>query len=110
MTDNPRRNRAQESDMKSHARWASFAFVLLLIAVPAAAKDTAPVAPWPQLTSDLPADPDVRFGTLANGMRYAIRRNISPKGALSVRLRMDVGSLMERDDEQGIPHMLAHTP
>jgi zinc protease len=94
--------------MNSSARWAPLAVVLLLFAIPAAAKDTAPVTPWPQLTSDLPADPDVRFGTLANGMRYAIRRNTSPKGALSVRLRMDVGSLMERDDEQGIAHMLEH--
>jgi len=94
--------------MKSSARWASLAFVVLLLALPAAAKDIAPVTPWPQLTSDLPADPDVRFGTLANGMRYAIRRNSSPKGALSVRLRIDVGSLMEHDDEQGIAHMLEH--
>ena len=46
--------------------------------------------------------------TLPNGMRYAIRRNTSPKGAVSVRLRMAVGSLMERDNEQGIAHMLEH--
>jgi zinc protease len=94
--------------MKSIVRRASLALAFLLFVLPAAAKDTAPVTPWPQLASDLPADPDVRFGTLANGMRYAIRRNTLPKGALSVRLRMDVGSLMERDDEQGIAHMLEH--
>jgi len=94
--------------MTKIARWASLAFVFLLLAVPAAAKDVAPVKPWPQLSSDLPADRDIRFGTLPNGMRYAIRRNTSPKGALSVRLRMDVGSLMERDNEQGIAHMLEH--
>jgi len=94
--------------MKSFARWPSVAFALLLLAIPAAAKDTLPVAPWPQLTSDLPADPDVRFGTLPNGMRYAIRKNNSPRGALSVRLRMAVGSLMERDNEQGIAHVLEH--
>jgi zinc protease len=90
------------------SRWATLAFVFLLLTVPVAAKDIPPVKPWPQLSSDLPVDRDVRFGTLANGMRYAIRRNTSPKGALSVRLRMDVGSLMERDNEQGIAHMLEH--
>ena len=90
------------------SRWTSLVLVLLALAVPAAAKDTPPIAPWPQLASDLPADPDVRFGTLPNGMRYAIRRNTSPKGAVSVRLRMGVGSLMERDNEQGIAHMLEH--
>lgn len=94
--------------MKSFARWPIVAFALLLLAFPAAAKDPPPVVPWPQLTSDLPADPDVRFGTLPNGMRYAIRKNNSPKGAVSVRLRMAVGSLMERDDEQGIAHVLEH--
>src|SRR5579864_1087730 len=90
------------------SRWTSLVLVLLVLAVPAAAKDTPPIAPWPQLASDLSPDPDVRFGTLPNGMRYAIRRNTSPKGALSVRLRMAVGSLMERDNEQGIAHMLEH--
>lgn len=94
--------------MTFFSRWTSLAFALLVLCAPAAAKDTPPVASWPQLTSDLPADPDVRFGTLPNGMRYAIRRNSSPKGAVSVRLRMQVGSLMERDDEQGIAHMLEH--
>jgi zinc protease len=94
--------------MTSITRWASLVFVFLLFAVPVSAKDIAPVKPWPQLSSDLPVDPDVRFGTLPNGMRYAIRRNSSPKGALSVRLRMDVGSLMEHDNEQGIAHMLEH--
>ncbi|MGZ5940263.1 MAG: M16 family metallopeptidase [Rhizomicrobium sp.] len=89
-------------------RWASVAFAFLLFALPVAAEDAAPVTPWPQLTSDLPADPDVLFGTLPNGMRYAIRKNNSPKGAVSVRLRMAVGSLMERDNEQGIAHMLEH--
>ncbi len=94
--------------MNSFSRWVSVAFALLLLAIPAAARDTPPVTPWPQLTSDLPADPDVRFGTLPNGMRYAIRKNNLPKGAVSVRLRMDVGSLMERDNEQGIAHVLEH--
>ena len=94
--------------MNFFTRFASAIFALALLAVPVVAKDVAPVTPWPQLTSDLAADPAVRFGTLPNGMRYAIRKNNSPKGAVSVRLRMEVGSLMERDREQGIAHMLEH--
>ena len=92
------------------SRWTFLVLVLLVLAVPAGAKDTAPIAPWPHLVSDLPADPDVHFGTLPNGMRYAIRRNTSPKGAVSVRLRMAVGSLMERDNEQGIAHTTSDWP
>jgi zinc protease len=80
---------------------------LLFLAVPAAWA-TTPSQPWPHLASDLPVDPSVRFGTLPNGMRYAIKRNETPKGALSVRFRIDAGSLMERDDEEGIAHVLEH--
>ena len=80
---------------------------LLFLAIPAAWA-TPPSQPWPQLTSDLPADPSVVFGTLPNGMRYAIKRNATPHGAMSVRFRIDAGSLMERDDEEGIAHVLEH--
>ncbi len=81
--------------------------VLLFVSAPAAAQ-TPPSAPWPQTGSDLPADVSVRFGTLPNGMRYAIKHNATPIGAMSIRFRIDAGSLMERDDEQGIAHMLEH--
>lgn len=93
--------------MTSISRWALGAFAaFLLIAAPVGA--AAPSQPWAHLKSDLPADPSVIFGTLPNGMRYAIRRNTTPKGAVSLRLRIDAGSLMERDNEQGIAHMLEH--
>src|SRR3984957_14832130 len=67
-----------------------------------------PVGEWPQAHSDLKADPSIRFGALPNGMRYAIMRNATPPGQVSVRLHFDVGSLMERDDQQGLAHFLEH--
>jgi zinc protease len=63
---------------------------------------------WPQTYSDLNVDPNVRFGTLPNGMRYALMRNATPSGQVSMRLRVDGGSLMERDDQQGLAHFLEH--
>jgi zinc protease len=63
---------------------------------------------WPQVHSDLTPDPNIRFGTLPNGMRYAIMRNATPPGQVSMRLRFDVGSEMERDDQQGLAHFLEH--
>jgi zinc protease len=63
---------------------------------------------WPQAKSDLKADPAIRFGALPNGMRYAIMKNATPPGQVSMRLRFDVGSLMERDDQQGLAHFLEH--
>ena len=77
----------------------------------AAAEAPTPALPpgqWPQAVSDVAADPDIRFGTLPNGMRYAIRRQTIPEGQAALRLRIDAGSLMEADDQQGLAHFLEH--
>lgn len=63
---------------------------------------------WPQAYSDVAADPDVRFGTLPNGMRYALMKNATPTGQAAIRLRFDAGSLMETDAQQGLAHFLEH--
>ncbi len=63
---------------------------------------------WAQSASDLAADPDIRFGSLPNGMRYAIRRNATPTGQAALRLRFDAGSLDETDAQQGLAHFLEH--
>ncbi len=68
----------------------------------------APAPAWPQQGSDLPADPDVRYGTLPNGMRYALRRNATPPGNASLRLRFDAGSLHEAEDQRGLAHFIEH--
>ncbi|QQQ18261.1 insulinase family protein [Brevundimonas vitis] len=68
----------------------------------------APSDPWPQATSDVPADPAVRFGQLPNGLRYAIMHNATPPGQASLRVRIDAGSLMEREDQRGLAHFMEH--
>ena len=76
----------------------------------------APIAPrkgeraidWPFRESDLTPDPNVRYGRLANGMRYAIRSNVTPTKTVSVRMRFNVGSLMEAEDQRGLAHFLEH--
>ncbi|HZZ66556.1 MAG TPA: insulinase family protein [Phenylobacterium sp.] len=67
-----------------------------------------PPGAWPQATSDVKADPDIRFGSLPNGMRYAIKRQAIPAGQAALRLRFDAGSLMETDAQQGLAHFLEH--
>jgi zinc protease len=79
--------------------------LLLLVAAPvSAAGDTH----WLYRGSDIAPDPGWTFGTLPNGLRYAVRRNANPAGQVSVRLRMDVGSLMEADRERGWAHFIEH--
>ncbi|MEZ5386061.1 MAG: pitrilysin family protein [Prosthecobacter sp.] len=65
-------------------------------------------AQWPQDSSDLAADPKAEFGVLENGLRYVILPHDEPPGRASIRLYMDVGSLMEEDDQQGMAHYLEH--
>lgn len=65
-------------------------------------------AVWPQDTSDLQADPAVLFGKLSNSMRYIILENDTPVGTAAMRLRIDAGSLNERDDQAGLSHFIEH--
>ena len=83
---------------------ALLAAATLLTAAPVLAAPT----PWPQASSDLPADPSARFGVLPNGMKYAVMRNATPAHATSLRLRIGSGSLEESDAEQGLAHVLEH--
>lgn len=76
---------------------------------PAVPKTAEPqVRPWLYENSDVPIDTAWRFGQLSNGLRYAIRRNGVPPGQVSVRLRIDAGSLMEQPDELGYAHFMEH--
>ncbi|WP_205679360.1 M16 family metallopeptidase [Brevundimonas lutea] len=82
------------------------AVILTGLPAMASAQDVAPA--WPQATSDLPADEAVRFGTLPNGMRYALMANDTPPGQASLRLRIDAGSLHEGEDQLGLAHFTEH--
>lgn len=63
---------------------------------------------WGFADSDLPVDADVRFGVLPNGMKYALHLNTTPRGGIVMRLRFDVGSLAENEDERGLAHFVEH--
>ena len=54
----------------------------------------------PRRGSDVPRDKEWLFGEMDNGLRYAVRRNGVPPGQVSIRVRIDAGSLYERDSER----------
>jgi zinc protease len=72
----------------------------------------AQLAPGPGFPQDryaeFKADPAIKYGTLPNGMRYAIQRWPTPKGEASIRLRIAAGSYMERDEQSGLMHFMEH--
>ncbi|MEJ6009250.1 M16 family metallopeptidase [Novosphingobium aquae] len=67
-----------------------------------------PRSEWAMKWSDVPVDPAYRFGRLANGMRFAIRQNATPKGTAAVRMEVNAGSLDELDGERGFAHFVEH--
>ncbi len=63
---------------------------------------------WPHEKSTLPKHDEAYYGRLDNGFRYIIQPNSNPKDRVSVQLLVQVGSLMENDQERGIAHFLEH--
>ena len=61
-----------------------------------------------ELSQKLPVDPEVTTGTFPNGLKYYVRRNGLPEKRAELRLIVNVGSLMEDDDQQGLAHFVEH--
>ena len=64
--------------------------------------------PWLYRGTDIPQDKEWKFGQLPNGLRYAVRDNGVPPGQVSIRIRIDAGSLYETDKERGFAHLIEH--
>ena len=62
----------------------------------------------PSLESPIPLNPDVVKGTLDNGIKYLILKNGKPEKRAELRLVVNVGSVLEEDDQQGLAHFVEH--
>lgn len=67
-----------------------------------------PQPPGSSLREPLPLHPDVRSGTLSNGMPYIILPNKSPPGRFEAHLQVFSGSSDELEPQQGIAHLTEH--
>jgi zinc protease len=76
-------------------------------AAPAAPVKAVP-NPWLYENSDIPVDTSWTFGTLPNGLRYAVKKNDVPAGQVAMRVRIDAGALYELDNERGFAHLIEH--
>ncbi|GAA4050429.1 M16 family metallopeptidase [Parerythrobacter jejuensis] len=63
---------------------------------------------WGIVSQEIEADADIRFGVLANGMRYALKRNTNPSGEAAIRFTVKVGNREETDAESGAAHFIEH--
>jgi zinc protease len=91
--------------------------LLLASPIPAQDKTAAPAptslqtgseTPWIYRGSDVPRDTEWLFGEMPNDLRYAVRKNGVPPGQVSIRVRIDAGSIHEQDSEQGFAHLIEH--
>ena len=57
---------------------------------------------------NIPVDPAVRTGTLSNGMKYYIKKNTKPEKKVEFRLAINVGSILEDDNQRGLAHFMEH--
>jgi zinc protease len=88
---------------------------LVLSAVLIAACSKAPPAPataegatLPGPDAPLPFDPDVRRGSLDNGLDWYIETNGVPNDRVVLRLFLDAGSVLEDEDQRGLAHVVEH--
>jgi zinc protease len=93
-----------------------FSSFLLLLAegnvlggdTPATVPSACLTSGWPQDQSDLPPDPALVFGRLANGLRYVLMANHEPKNRVALHLYIQAGSLHETEEQRGAAHFLEH--
>lgn len=62
----------------------------------------------PRTAVEIPIDPQVTIGKLANGMSYYIRKNVKPENRMELRLAINAGSLQEDEDQRGLAHFVEH--
>ena len=80
--------------------------------VPQAAAVAAPVvaAPAPAAPVDpvIALDPEIKRGTLANGLTYYVMKHHKPEQRAALWLAVNAGSVLEDDDQRGLAHFVEH--
>ena len=95
-----------------------FAFTAVALACSAgvvgARQQAVPAAPVTStaataaLDQPVPLDPAITAGRFENGLRYFIRKTRRPEQRAELRLVVDVGSIVEEDDQRGLAHFVEH--
>src|SRR5690606_9306989 len=70
-----------------------------------------PASIWAQvadLNQKVPNDPDVKIGTLENGLTYYIRHNAKPEKKVDLRLVLNAGSILEDEKQLDLDHYIDH--
>ena len=84
--------------------------VLAALGVVSGQDRTSAIPPAQSIPLDqpVPVDPRITIGYLPNGLRYYIRANARPYQRAELRLVVNVGSVVEDDDQLGLAHFVEH--
>ena len=75
---------------------------------PTAGKEARTANVGSALDDVMSIDDQVKVGKLENGLRYVIRRNEKPENRAELRLTVNVGSVLEEEEQQGLAHFAEH--
>lgn len=56
----------------------------------------------------IPVAPNIKIGTLPNGLTYYIKYNAKPEKKVELRLAVNAGAILEDDSQQGLAHFMEH--
>lgn len=102
--------RAEGTALRRRLRWGLMVTGLGLLI--SCARPGAPASAVPEsafdLSVQLPLAEEIRHGKLDNGFHWFVRPHGSPPGRVQLRLAVDVGSVVERDDQRGFAHAVEH--
>ncbi|MBA2302170.1 MAG: insulinase family protein [Acidobacteria bacterium] len=89
----------------------AFGSVAMVAAIGSAAAHQQPTSASPAaaaLDQQIPLDPAITAGRFQNGLRYFIRTTKRPEKRAELRLVVDVGSIVEENDQLGLAHFVEH--
>ncbi len=96
--------------LSRRARFALGLAIVLATLGGVSAQDRSAIPP-PQtigLNQPVPVDPRITIGYLPNGLRYYVRTNGRPYQRAELRLVVNVGSVVEDEDQHGLAHFVEH--
>ena len=96
--------------LSKRARLALGLALALATLVGVSAQDRSAIPPPETITfkEPVPVDPRITIGYLPNGLRYYVRANGRPYQRAELRLVVNVGSVVEDEDQRGLAHFVEH--
>jgi zinc protease len=72
------------------------------------AKPAVVAPPRDPMDEDSPLDPQIKRGTLPNGLTYYIMKHKKPEQRAALWLAVNAGSVLEDEDQRGLAHFVEH--